>query len=47
MALLMNDDVRNADSPKDALLEFLESAYQAGAMTAGWDVEEFRAVPVA
>jgi hypothetical protein len=27
-------------------LAFLESAYQAGARTAGWDVEEFRAAPV-
>jgi Family of unknown function (DUF5996) len=47
MALLMYDDLRKAGSPKDALLEFLESAYRAGARTAGWDVEEFRAVPVA
>jgi Family of unknown function (DUF5996) len=47
MALLMYDDVRKADSPKDALLEFMESAYRAGAKTAGWDVEEFRAVSVA
>ena len=46
MALLMYDDLRKADSPKDALLEFLESAYQAGAKTAGWEIEEFRAVPV-
>jgi hypothetical protein len=29
-----------------ALLEFLESAYQAGAKGAGWDIEEFRADPV-
>jgi hypothetical protein len=42
----MYDDMRKADSPKDALLEFLESAYRAGAKTAGWDIEEFRAVPV-
>jgi Family of unknown function (DUF5996) len=47
MALLMYDDLRKAGSPKDALLEFLESAYRAGTRTAGWDVEEFRAVPVA
>jgi hypothetical protein len=45
MALLMYDDLRKAGSPKDALLEFLESAYRAGARTAGWDVEELRAVP--
>src|SRR5918998_740091 len=46
MALLMYDDMRKADSPRDVLLEFLESAYQAGAKTAGWDIEEFRAAPV-
>ncbi len=42
-ALLMYDDLRNADAPKEALLEFLESAYLAGAKTAGWDVEDLRA----
>ena len=46
-AIFLYDDLRKASSPKAALLEFLESAYQAGAKTAGWDVEEFRAVPVA
>jgi hypothetical protein len=46
MALLMYDDLRKADSPKTTLLAFMESAYQAGAKTAGWDIEEFRAVDV-
>ena len=46
MALLMYDDLRKMDSPRSALLEFLESAYEAGAKTAGWDIEEFRADPV-
>jgi hypothetical protein len=41
----MYDDMREADSPKDALLDFLESAYQAGAQSAGWDIEELRAGP--
>ena len=40
--LLMYDDLRRMDSPKPALLDFLESAYLAGAKTAGWDVEAFR-----
>jgi hypothetical protein len=40
MALLMYDDLRNADSPKTTLLEFMESAFQAGARTAGWNVED-------
>ena len=43
MALLMYDDVRKADSPKTTLLEFMQSAYEAGASTAGWDVENLRA----
>ena len=30
MALLMYDDLRKMDSPTSALLDFLESAYQAG-----------------
>ena len=46
MALLMYDVLRKMDSPRSALLEFLESAYLAGAKTAGWDIEEFRADPV-
>ncbi len=46
MALLMYDDLRQADSPKTTLLEFMESAYEAGARTASWDVEDFRAEPV-
>ena len=41
MALLMYDDVRNSDDPRRAILEFLESAYQAGAKSAGWDTEKF------
>jgi hypothetical protein len=39
MALLMYNDLRKMDSPKFALLGFLESAYQAGARTVGWDIE--------
>ncbi len=39
MGMLMYDDVRNADDPKQALLDFLESAYQAGAKLANWDIE--------
>ena len=46
MALLMYDDLRQADSPKTTLLDFMESAYEAGARTASWDVEDFRAEPV-
>jgi hypothetical protein len=35
--VLMYDDVRNADSPKNALLEFLQSTYEAGAIIGNWD----------
>jgi hypothetical protein len=45
MALLMYEEVRKSDSPKATLLEFMESAYQAGAKTAEWDIEDFRARP--
>ena len=42
-ALLTYEEVRSSSSPRETLLEFLQSAYEAGAKTAGWDVEEFRA----
>ncbi len=35
--VLKYDDVRQADSPDDAVLEFLQSSYEAGARLAGWD----------
>jgi len=35
--LLSYDAVRQADSPEDALMEFCESTYEAGANLAGWD----------
>ena len=43
--LLTYEEVRKSNSPKDTLLEFMESAYQAGAKTASWDIEDFRARP--
>ena len=46
LALLMYDDVRKAESPREVVLEFLESAYQAGANRAGWDKENFRLKPL-
>ncbi len=39
-ALLMYDDVRRADDPRAMVLEFLESAYEAGARRAGWDIDK-------
>jgi len=38
--LLMYDDVRRASSPKVALMEFLQSTYEAGARQANWNREE-------
>jgi hypothetical protein len=42
MALLMYDDLRQLPDPKQALLDFLESAYLAGATKAGWDMAALR-----
>jgi hypothetical protein len=42
LAMLMYDDVRYADSPEKAVLDFLESVYQAGAKKANWNIEAFR-----
>lgn len=44
-AILMYEEVRKSESPRETLLEFLESAYLAGANTANWDTEELRAAP--
>jgi hypothetical protein len=38
--LLMYDDVRRAASPREALLGFLQSTYEAGARLANWDRQE-------
>lgn len=35
--ILMYDDVRRAGSPRDEILAFAQSAYEAGANLAGWD----------
>lgn len=40
MALLRYEDVRNAEKPRKAVLDFLESAYQAGAKKAQWNIAE-------
>jgi hypothetical protein len=40
MAFLSYNDIRSATDPKQALLNFLESTYLAGAKRAGWDIEE-------
>jgi hypothetical protein len=46
LALLMYDDVRTGEHPRQMVLDFLESAYRAGAELAGWDIEGFRLSPL-
>jgi len=38
--LLMYDDVRQAASPREILLSFLQSTYEAGANLAHWNRKE-------
>ena len=42
MALLMYDDARKSADPRKLVLDFLESAYQAGAKRADWPIDNFR-----
>ncbi|MFD2247314.1 DUF5996 family protein [Pontibacter ruber] len=46
MALLPYEEMRQEENPKQVLLDFLESAYQAGASLADWPIEELRVVPL-
>ena len=39
LAVLTYDDARAADDPRGRVLDFYESAYQAGARLAGWDIQ--------
>jgi Family of unknown function (DUF5996) len=41
LALLAYEEVRTAADPRQTLLAFLESAYEAGARRAGWDMGAF------
>ena len=43
--VLPYDDVRLADSPDDALMEFLQSTYEAGANLANWDRASLERAP--
>lgn len=44
--LLMYDDVRTADSPKDALMAFLNSTYEAAANLGKWDRKALERQPL-
>ena len=46
MAVLTYADLLEEDNPRKVLLEFLESAYQAGASLAGWDIDGFKVPPL-
>ena len=39
LAVLRYDDARAADDPRASVLDFYESAYQAGARLAGWGIQ--------
>ena len=39
LAVLTYDEVRNQTDPRASVLDFYESAYQAGARLAGWDID--------
>ena len=43
LALLMYEDARNMADPHATVLEFLESAYHAGAKLANWNVTDLHA----
>jgi len=40
MAILTYNNLLSEDNPRQALLDFMESAYQAGAKRAHWDIEK-------
>jgi hypothetical protein len=42
LAVLPYDDVRAAADPRQTLLDFLQSAYDAGTAAAGWSADELR-----
>ncbi len=42
MALLMYEDVIKETDPGKALIDFIESAYQAGASLAGWPINDMK-----
>jgi hypothetical protein len=42
----MHDDVRQATSPEQMLLEFFQSTYEAGATLAHWNRQELEQQPL-
>lgn len=46
MALLRYEALLSVENPRTSLLDFLESAYRAGARRAGWDIDGLRVKPL-
>ncbi|MEM6395117.1 MAG: DUF5996 family protein [Bacteroidota bacterium] len=46
MATLPYEVVRTAENPRQTLLDFLESSYQAGAKRASWDIDHLTTPPL-
>ncbi len=46
MAILKYVDLLKEDQPEKILLDFMESAYQAGASLAGWNKDDFKVPPL-
>jgi hypothetical protein len=46
MAILKYKDLLTYNDPRKTLLEFLESAYQAGAKLANWDIDALSVPPL-
>lgn len=46
MALLMHDELRTCEDQRSAALDFLESAYLAGAKRADWDIDGYKLRPL-
>ncbi|MBZ9730253.1 DUF5996 family protein [Salegentibacter sp. JZCK2] len=42
IAILTYANLREEENPRQALLDFIESAYHAGAELAGWSIEDFK-----
>ncbi|PKL77616.1 MAG: hypothetical protein CVV25_14175 [Ignavibacteriae bacterium HGW-Ignavibacteriae-4] len=46
MAILKYNDILESENPKEIVMNFLESTYQAGAKRANWDIEGNRVPPL-
>jgi hypothetical protein len=46
LAILMYDDARQSQEPRKVILDFLESAYLAGADAADWPIEDLALRPL-